>query len=55
MKHGTKGMTKRSSAPQNTATGSGSRPGGGRFPIATSAPKDAKNLGGRGNVPGKLK
>ena len=31
------------SAPQKTATGSGSRPSGGRFPIKSSAPSSAKN------------
>jgi hypothetical protein len=31
------------SAPQKTSTGSGSRPGGGRFPIESSAPSSAKN------------
>jgi hypothetical protein len=31
------------SAPQKTSTGSGSRPGGGRFPIETSAPASAKS------------
>jgi hypothetical protein len=31
------------SAPQKTATGSGSRPGGGKFPIPSSAPSSQKN------------
>lgn len=34
-----------SSAPQNTAVGSGSRPGGGKIGIPTSAPADAHTLG----------
>lgn len=40
-------MSKRTSAPQGTATGSGSRPTGGKFPIAVTAPKHPKNLDGR--------
>ena len=45
----------RKSATQGTSTGSGSRPGGkSRHPMDSSAPVDSKNLGGRGNVPGKL-
>ncbi len=31
------------SAPQKTATGSGSRPNGGKFPIPSSAPTNAKS------------
>jgi hypothetical protein len=31
------------SAPQRTSTGSGSRPGGGKYPIESSAPSSAKN------------
>lgn len=55
-KGGPKGGDTRKSAPQGTATGSGSRPGTkSRFPIDTSNPVDNKNLGGRGNVPGALK
>ena len=36
---------KKTSAAQNTATGSGSRPTGGKFPIATSAPKHPHKTG----------
>lgn len=43
----TKGMTKQTSASQNTATGSGSRPTGGKFKIPSSAPASIKALGGR--------
>jgi hypothetical protein len=42
-----KSMAKRSSAPQNTATGSGSRPMSGKFPIAATAPKNPRSLDGR--------
>jgi hypothetical protein len=34
-----------SSAPQNTAVGSGSRPTGGKIGIDTSAPADPRTLG----------
>jgi len=34
------------SAKQNTNTGSGSRPGGGKYPIESSAPKSPKNVRG---------
>lgn len=43
-----------SSAPQNTSVGSGSRPTASRHKIPTSAPENARMLGGRGNVPGAL-
>lgn len=33
-----------SSAPQNTAVGSGSRPGSVRMPIATSAPSNPRTM-----------
>jgi hypothetical protein len=42
-----KSMSKRTSAPQGTATGSGSRPTGGKFPIAVTAPKNPRSLDGR--------
>ena len=42
------------SAAQNTSVGSGSRPTPSRFKIPTSAPANAKTLGGRGDVPGAL-
>lgn len=35
---------KRSSAPQNTAVGSGSRPNGGRIKIPTTAPMNEHTL-----------
>lgn len=36
------------SAPrQNTNTGSGSRPNGGKFPIKSSNPSSAKNIRGK--------
>lgn len=38
-------MDKRSSSPQSTSVGSGSRPVPSRKPIATSAPTDAHTLG----------
>ena len=44
---GDKGGTmapKQTSAPQNTAVGSGSRPGGGKVMIPTSAPDNAHTL-----------
>ena len=44
---------KGSSAPQNTAVGSGSRPTKSKFDIPTSAPKDPHTLGRE--VPGWLK
>ena len=34
----------RSSAPQSTAVGSGSRPGAAKVPIMTSAPADQRTL-----------
>ena len=40
----THSMSKMTSARQNTATGSGSRPTGGKFPIASTAPKNARHL-----------
>ena len=43
-----------SSAPQNTSVGSGSRPTAARYKIETSAPANARTLGGRGDVPGAL-
>lgn len=43
-----------SSAPQNTSVGSGSRPTASRYKIETSAPDNARKLGGRGDVPGAL-
>ena len=43
-----------SSAKLNTSVGSGSRPGNVRFPIESSAPKDAYKLDGRGDVKGYL-
>lgn len=36
---------KQSSAPQNTAVGSGSRPSGGKIDIPTSAPANAHTMG----------
>jgi hypothetical protein len=43
------------SSPQNTSTGSSSRPDGkGRFPIKSSAPDHPHHLDGR-HVPGALK
>ena len=36
---------KQSSSPQNTAVGSGSRPGGGKFGIDTTAPAEPRTLG----------
>lgn len=45
---------KGSSATQNTSVGSGSRPTKSRYPIKTSAPANARTLGGRGDVPGAL-
>lgn len=39
----------RKSAPQHTATGSGSRPNGGKIKIPTSAPSDPKHLGRKGS------
>lgn len=47
-----KGM-KGTSAPQNTAVGSGSRPTPSKYKIETSAPKNAHTLGR--DVPGSLK
>jgi hypothetical protein len=41
------------SAPQNTAVGSGSRPGNSKMPIDTSQPEDARSLGGRDETPNK--
>lgn len=40
-------MNKGSSKPQGTATGSGSKPSGGKINIPTSAPSDPRTLGGR--------
>jgi hypothetical protein len=34
------------SAPQNTNTGSGSRPGGGKFPIGSTKPANPKRIRG---------
>jgi hypothetical protein len=45
---------KETSAPQNTSVGSGSRPTPSRMKIDTSAPMNARTLGGRGDVPGAL-
>ncbi len=42
------------SAPQNTSVGSGSRPTSSKYKIPTSAPRDARRLDGRGDVPGAL-
>jgi hypothetical protein len=43
-----------SSAKQNTSVGSGSRPGtSNKFPLASSAPKDAHGLDGRSKTPNK--
>ncbi len=42
------------SAPQNTSVGSGSRPTSSRHKIETSAPSNARTLGGRGDVAGAL-
>ncbi|TAL03717.1 MAG: hypothetical protein EPO08_03500 [Rhodospirillaceae bacterium] len=42
------------SAPQNTSVGSGSRPTASRIKIPTSAPENARTLGGRGDVSGAL-
>lgn len=39
--------SKGGSAPQNTACGSGSRPTKSHYAIETSAPMDARTLGGR--------
>jgi hypothetical protein len=39
-----KGGDKRSSAPQNTATGSGSRPMSSKFKIPTSEPKNERTM-----------
>jgi hypothetical protein len=33
--------------PAKTATGSGSRPGGGKYPIPSSNPRDSKNIRGK--------
>lgn len=41
------GGTGGKSAPQGTAVGSGSRPGGGKLPIPSSNPSNAKNIRGR--------
>lgn len=41
--YGSKG-DKRSSAPQNTAVGSGSRPNGGRIKIPTTEPKNDRTM-----------
>lgn len=41
------------SAPQNTSVGSGSRPTKSRFKLETSAPENARTLGGR-ETPGAL-
>lgn len=41
------------SAPQNTSVGSGSRPTASRIKIPTSAPENARTLGGR-ETPGAL-
>ena len=46
-------QAKGSSAPQNTAVGSGSRPGKSKMMIETSSPKDAHGLDGR-KTPGAL-
>ena len=35
-----------SSAPQNTSTGSGSRPMGGKFPIGSTKPANPKRIRG---------
>lgn len=43
-----------SSAKQNTAVGSGSRPGTmGKYPLQSSAPKDPHGLDGRNKTPNK--
>lgn len=45
---------KGNSSPQNTAVGSGSRPGTpNKFPLPTSAPEDPHGLGGRNQTPNK--
>jgi hypothetical protein len=45
---------KGSSAKQNTSVGSGSRPGTtGKYPLASSAPKDPYGLDGRNKTPNK--
>ena len=41
------------SAPQNTSVGGGSRPTPSKYKIETSAPKNARTLGGR-ETPGAL-
>lgn len=43
-KGGVMPTSKGSSAPQGTAVGSGSRPGGSRYPIASSAPANPHTL-----------
>ena len=40
-------MSKRSSAPQGTSTGSGSRPMSAKYPINVTAPKNPRSLDGR--------
>ena len=45
--------SKGTSAPQMTAVGSGSRPTASKFAIASSAPTDARGLGGRNKTPNK--
>ena len=42
---GVRATSRGGSMPQNTSTGSGSRPGGGRTTTDTSAPRDPKTLG----------
>ena len=44
---------KGSSAKQNTAVGSGSRPTKSMFPLESSAPKDPHGLDGRNDTPHK--
>jgi len=43
------GEKKGSSAPQGTAVGSGSRPRGGKIPIATSSPSAPQAIRGSGS------
>ncbi len=50
----TLGHPKETSAAQNTSVGSGSRPTSSKIKIMTSAPDNARTLGGRGDVPGAL-
>lgn len=50
---GVKPADTRTSSPQNTSVGSGSRPTGGKIAIPTSAPTNPKTLGR--DVPGSLK